>query len=78
MLIGENVSTTAHERIMQFDEYFLPRQEVEAELDELHRSLELVHHAAPPKSANGLIARETTRNRRKSHESPRKRARILD
>lgn len=28
--------------------------------------------ATPPITANRVIARETTRNRRKSHESPRK------
>jgi hypothetical protein len=62
MLIGENVSTTAHERIMQLDEYFLPRQEVEAELDELHRSLELVHTPRPPnrRTASSRVRRRAT------------------
>lgn len=41
LLIGENVSTTAHDRIMQCDECFLPRREIEIELGKLHELLEL-------------------------------------
>jgi FlaA1/EpsC-like NDP-sugar epimerase len=41
LLIGENVSATAHERIMQCEEYFLPLREIEAELANLRRLLEL-------------------------------------
>jgi len=41
LLIGENVSTTAHDRIMRCDEYFPPRQYIEMELEVLRRSLEV-------------------------------------
>jgi FlaA1/EpsC-like NDP-sugar epimerase len=41
LLIGAKVSATAHESIMQCDEHFFPRGDVEAELDELRRLLEL-------------------------------------
>jgi UDP-N-acetylglucosamine 4,6-dehydratase len=41
LLIGENVSATAHELIMQCDEAYLPWRKLEAELDKLRKLLEL-------------------------------------
>ena len=41
LLTAENVSATAHERIMQCEEYFLPPREIEAEIANLRRLLEL-------------------------------------
>ncbi len=81
LLIGENVSTTAHDRIMRCDEYFPPRQYIEMELEELRRSLEagdadlvrrVMRLATPPKSPpSSLLATECQRLSRNFRQAPR-------